>query len=189
MEALVKRKMGWPRNGLAFCSYELKIKPAMEWLERFDPDKEATCLVGIRREESPKRALWPEHTEESPNHGGRSLWAPLVRYDVKMRDELIVRSGFEVLPHRSMECYPCVNACREDIAMLSPVRVDYIENFENSLGVGVRSGKPKTMFRPKKKRGAVGIREVWAWSKDKKFKGSAYELDLPKQCDSGFCGD
>ena len=26
---LIKRKKAWPANGMAFCSYELKIKPAM----------------------------------------------------------------------------------------------------------------------------------------------------------------
>lgn len=50
MYALVKRKKMWPQNGKAFCSFELKIKPAAEWLVTIDPDKEATCLVGIRRQ-------------------------------------------------------------------------------------------------------------------------------------------
>lgn len=85
MVNLVTRKKGWPRNGMAFCSYELKIKPAMEWLEKIDPDCEATCLVGVRREESARRAQWPEWVEESHNHGGRSLHSPLVRYTERER--------------------------------------------------------------------------------------------------------
>ena len=85
MVNLVTRKKCWPRNGMAFCSYELKIKPAMEWLETIDPEKEAICLVGIRREESARRAQWPEWVEESENHGGRSLHSPLVRYTKRER--------------------------------------------------------------------------------------------------------
>ena len=33
MVSLVTRKKGWPRNGMAFCSFELKIKPAMHGLK------------------------------------------------------------------------------------------------------------------------------------------------------------
>lgn len=184
MVDLVTRKKGWPRNGMAFCSYELKIKPAMEWLEKIDVEKSATCLVGIRREESARRANWPEWVEESENHGGRSLHSPLVRHSEEMRNNLIIRAGFDILPHRSMECYPCVNASRSDIAMLSPSRVDYIESVEIGLGVGKRSGKPKTMFRPANKKGATGIREVWQWSQTSNYVKGQDDMF----CDSGFCG-
>jgi len=184
MVSLVTRKRGWPRNGMAFCSFELKIKPAMAWLETIDPDQEATCLVGIRRSESAKRAQWPEWVEESENHGGRSLHSPLVRYSDDERNELILRAGFDVLPHRSMECYPCVNAGRADIAMLDSARVDYIESVEIGLGVGVISGKAKTMFRPATKKGATGIREVWQWAQTSNFTPGQSDIF----CDSGFCG-
>jgi 3'-phosphoadenosine 5'-phosphosulfate sulfotransferase (PAPS reductase)/FAD synthetase len=184
MVNLVTRKKGWPRNGMAFCSYELKIKPAMEWLEKIDPEKNATCLVGVRREESAKRAQWPEWVEESENHGGRSLHSPLVRYTERERDELIIRAGFDVLPHRSMECYPCVNASKADIRMLDSKRIDYIESVEISLGVGGRSGKKKTMFRPASKMGATGIRDVWQWSQTSNFAVGQADIF----CDSGYCG-
>lgn len=49
MEALAIRKQGWPANKPKFCTYELKIKPAMAWLELIDPYKTAVCMVGIRR--------------------------------------------------------------------------------------------------------------------------------------------
>jgi len=184
MVALVTRKKAWPRNGMAFCSYELKIKPASEWLEQYDPAKEATCLVGIRREESAKRSQWPEWVEESENHGGRSLHAPMVRFSEQERNALIFRAGFEVLPHRSMECYPRVNASKSDIKMLDITRIDYIEQIETGLGVGVVSGKKKTMFRPATKKGATGIRDVWQWSQTSNFVAGQNDMF----CDSGFCG-
>jgi 3'-phosphoadenosine 5'-phosphosulfate sulfotransferase (PAPS reductase)/FAD synthetase len=77
MKNLVLQRKGWPRQGIQFCTYELKIAPALEWLERNDPDKKAICLVGIRREESQKRRNFPEFTYNSPSHGGRTLWARL----------------------------------------------------------------------------------------------------------------
>lgn len=193
---LVKRKKMWPQNGKAFCSFELKIKPAMEWLETIDPHKEATCLVGIRREESPKRANWPEWVEESENHGGRSLHSPLVRHTAEMRNELIVRSGFAVLPHRSMECFPCIpNANAPDIAMLPKERIDFLEICENEMG-HTSTGKPRHIFSTGgnlkkdgtkskiKKKGAKGIREVWQWSQTSNFVPGQGDIF----CDSGFCG-
>lgn len=196
---LVKRKKAWPCNGMAFCSYELKIKPAMAWMDSFDPEKNAICLVGIRREESPKRSNWPEWVEESENHGGRSLHSPLVRMTEKERNDLILRAGFDVLPHRSMECYPCVNANKEDIKLLTKERVDFIESVEIEMGF-TKNNKARTMFRsgggykvlpdgkikklPKKHGGAKGIREVWQWSQTSNFVPGQADIF----CDSGYCG-
>lgn len=179
---LVRRKKGWPRQGMQFCTEELKIKPAMAWLEAFDPTKEAICCVGVRREESRARQAFPEYTENSSRHGGRLLWAPLVRHTRAERDELIQRAGFDVLPHRSMECFPCVNSNRADLRMLDEERVAMIEGIEQSLGV-TSEGKPRTMFRPYRHQGATGIREVWRWATSERG-----EYEPPRGgCDSGYC--
>lgn len=183
MQNLIFRKKAWPTNGIHFCSYELKIKPALEWLEIIDPDKEATCLVGIRRCESSKRANWPEYVEESPNHGGRSLHAPMVRFDDSKRNELILKSGFEVLPHRSMECFPCVDANRNDILMLDENRISLIEKLETEMGY-TKNNKARTMFRPAKVKGATGIRQVVEWASRDNFIPGMNDLF----CDSGYCG-
>ena len=83
-----------------------------------------------------------------------------------------------------MECYPCVNASKLDIAMLDAKRIDYIETVEIRLGVGERSGKKKTMFRPTSKKGASGIRDVWQWSQTSNFVAGQADIF----CDSGWCG-
>jgi 3'-phosphoadenosine 5'-phosphosulfate sulfotransferase (PAPS reductase)/FAD synthetase len=67
-ENLVRRKKGFPANGMAFCSYELKIKPAMGWLEKVDPDKRATCYTGVMRIESKERKDWPEIRHKNHYH-------------------------------------------------------------------------------------------------------------------------
>lgn len=180
---LVKLRKGFPRNGMQFCTTELKIKPALAWLDRVDPDKDLTCCVGVRRSESRSRSSWPEWTPESPNHGGRELWAPLVRVWDAKRDALVRRSGFDVLPHRSMECYPCVNANRADLRMVDEERIAYIEQVEAEMGY-TSKGKPRTMFRPKSKMGAVGIREVKRWAETER---GGYEPPSGG-CDGGMCG-
>ena len=183
-----KRKQAFPRDGMQFCTEELKIKPAMAWLDKIDPDKEATCLVGIRREESAKRRNWPEWVEESDKHGGRSLHSPLVRYTESERDSLIVRSGLPVLPYRSRECFPCVNSSKADLRELTQSDVDKVRILEEEMGVGKVSGKPKYMFRAEKCGGAKGIVEVVKWASHSKYIEGQDDL-FGGGCDSGFCGD
>ena len=184
LEALVRQRKGWPRQGMQFCTQELKIRPAMKWLTDVDPDAEATCCVGVRREESRARLAWPEHTEISDRHGGRSLWAPLVRHTKVERDALLARAGFDPLPHRSMECFPCINSNRSDLVQLSkrPDRIAEIAALESDLGY-TSKGKPRTMFRPYRHMGAIGIEEVIKWALSGR---GGYEP--PSGCDSGMCG-
>ena len=184
---LARRKKAFPANGMAFCSYELKIKPAMEWLETIDPEKAAVCYVGVMRIESEARKNWPEKIEASPNHGGRQLVSPLARLSLAERDELLDRAGFDVLPHRSMECTPCVNATRKDLQNLDDIDVIKVVNLENELGVGERSGKPKYMFRSHRMGGAKGMLQVKKRADQGGGKFSELQEDM-FGCDSGFCG-
>lgn len=182
---LVRRKKAFPMNGMAFCSYELKIRPAMEWLETIDPGKRATCYTGVMRIESERRKNWPEIIESSPNHGGRRLVSPLAAMTEQDRNDLLQRAGFEILPHRSLECSPCVNANKKDLQMLSEQDVIKVVQLEDEMGVGVVSGKPKYMFRPQKAGGACGFAEVKKWAD----RGGNYHPDQEDLfgCDSGFC--
>lgn len=184
MANLVRRKKGWPMGGgAAFCTAELKVIPALKWLEKNDPNKEATAIIGVRREESANRRTFPEWTNESEKHGGRELWAPLVRHDDAARNELIIKAGFEVLPHRSMECYPCAHANIDDLRMLDHHRIIHIEKLEKEMGINSK-GNPRVMFRPKRHKGAVGIRQVVEWAK---VPRSRDQLDM-FACDAGWCG-
>ena len=189
MRALVSMKKGWPRQGMQFCTEHLKIKPALQWLDENDPERDVTCLVGVRRVESRARAQWPEWIESSERHGGRSLWSPLVRHTDEMRDALVSRTPFDVLPHRSQECFPCVNSNRDDLRQLTPERVAEIAALESALGY-TSKGKPRTMFRPYRHQGATGIREVWRWAKSERGKyRQLVMLGDGVGCDSGMCGE
>jgi 3'-phosphoadenosine 5'-phosphosulfate sulfotransferase (PAPS reductase)/FAD synthetase len=177
---LVDRKQAWPANRPKFCTYELKILPAKKWMDGVDPDGDAICMTGVRREESAARAQWPEYQAESENHGGRDLWSPLVAHTEAMRDALILRAGLEILPHRSKECFPCVNANRQDLRMLAeyPERVQLIADKE--------AQSKRTMFRPHRFHGAVGIEQVIQWAKYSPGQYQAGQMEL--DCDSGMCG-
>ena len=187
MAALVRRKKAWPRGGggrFQCCIQALKKEPAERLLLDVDPDCEATCLVGVRREESANRRQWPEWTEESPAHGGRSLWAPLVRHGERERDELIDKTPMQRLPFRSKECWPCVNARMGEIALLEEETITRIESLEAEMGTN-SNGNARVMFSPKRHGGAIGIRAVV----DRCNGGTEDMFGSTMGCDSGFCGD
>jgi len=184
MLPLVKRKKGWPMGGGgAYCTAELKVLPGLAWLDEHDPDCEATCITGVRRAESRNRSSAPEWVEESERHGGRELWQPLVRHSDEDRDKLILQAGFEVLPHRSMECYPCVHANIDDLRMLDEDRINLIDVTEKEMGINSK-GNPRVMFRPKRHKGSVGIRAVVEWAEV--LRARDQEELFP--CSSGWCG-
>ena len=188
MESLVKQRKGWPRQGMQFCTLWLKIMPAAIWLDENDPGQKALCLVGVRREESAKRANFPRLEKGSENYGGRDVMAPLVDHTEKDRDALLQRAGVEPLPHRSMECFPCVNSNRTDLRELAkdPERIAEIARIEDEMGHTAK-GKPRVMFRPYKKMGATGIREVVKWAESERGKYKA-EDEEDSGCDTGWCG-
>jgi len=189
MKALVARKKGWPRQGMQFCTEELKVKPAQAWLGSADPESRAICVVGVRREESRSRQDFPLWRSDSPVHGGRVCFAPLAKTCAADRDAIIRRAGFEPLPHRSKECFPCVNSNKADLLALAEdeARVDDIAAFEESLGV-TGKGKPRTLFRPASHMGATGLREIIRWAKSERGQFSLDDGSGGGNCDGGYCG-
>lgn len=185
MESLVMRKKAWPRGGggkYQFCTQALKKEPAQKWLDEHDPQKESTCMVGVRREESANRKDAPEWVESSPDHGGRELWQPLVRHRETERDALALKSPLPLLPFRSKECYPCVNARKGELRMLDESARHRVWLIEQASGTNSK-GNDRVMFSPKKHGGAVGIDAVIENAKhdmDELFEGST--------CEAGWCG-
>lgn len=217
MAALVKRKKGWPMpaSKMQFCTRELKEGPTLKLLEQIDPEGLLTIVTGRRREESQNRAALAFWQYDSEKHGGRDVWNPLANHEEAQRDELITRAGFEILPHSSMECYPCVCANKEDLGAMpkDDRRIGEIEVLEIEMGF-TRNEKPRTMFRPYRVGGGVGIRQAVEWGhgprgwkapevpEEYQFKGNASESEsdvaydentkegreFARQCDGGYCG-
>lgn len=194
MEQLVVDHRGWPRNGMQFCTEDLKITPFIEWLAENDPGRQAIVCVGLRREESEARRNVTEWEIEDDRSGGRHQWRPLIKHDTEARDALILRAGKTVLPHRSRECKVCINGSRKEIADAADEDIDDIERIEKKLGFS-KLGKPRVMFRPAKKMGATGIREIRDWARSapgkyRKGEGAMTIDDEPAgHCgDAGYCG-
>jgi 3'-phosphoadenosine 5'-phosphosulfate sulfotransferase (PAPS reductase)/FAD synthetase len=179
-EDLIRFKKGFPNQQYQWCSGMLKGVPFLEWVDEIDPECAATVIIGKRREESTERADTPEFIESSEMHGDRRVWHPLYLHTEAMRDELILRAGFEVLPHRSMECSPCVNANKADMRQMSQFEIDRLKSLEAEVG--------KPMFRSKKHGGAKGIEQVIQWAYSNKGKFDVRQESLFNTCSSGYCG-
>lgn len=193
MHELVRMKKGWPGNGQQFCTIHLKGVPFLTWIDEADQAVAAQVLIGKRRAESEARKDTPEYVLDSEYHGGRTIRHPLYQHSDDDRDALLTRAGAHLLPHgwdgvhdrlyvlpdRSEECNPCVNANRGDIKRLSPDEMAKVNTLEVEIG--------KPMFRPKRFNG-LGIYGVVMWAKH----GKHHEGDIPDEesgCGSPFgCG-
>ena len=186
LEALVRKKKAWPRQGIQFCTQELKIAPTTAWIDEHDPFRLAVSLIGVGREESANRAAFAEHFVD---RDGVTIWAPLVAHTTEARDALLHRAGVEPLPSRSMECFPCINSNRADLLALSEdeERIAEIEAIERSLG-NTAKGAPRTMFRPYRYMGATGIREIVRWAKSAPGKFDLDDGNGSSGCEAGWCG-
>jgi 3'-phosphoadenosine 5'-phosphosulfate sulfotransferase (PAPS reductase)/FAD synthetase len=178
-EELMVSKKGFPSQRYQWCSAMLKIVPFLCWLDDADSKLQTTIVIGLRRVESQERANIPEIIESSERHGDRRVWFPLASYTDEQRNELLERAGFGVLPHRSMECAPCVNANRSDLRGLTEADIARVESLEGKVG--------KTMFRSARHGGAKGIREVIQWAYSERGKYNKQQETL-FNCDSGMCG-
>ena len=178
MPALVRERKGFPGNGMQFCTTHLKMVPFLEWLDKADPERKAVVLIGKRRAESERRKDTTEFIEASEVHGERKVWHPLYLHNDFERNVLLRRAGFEPLPHRSLECNPCVNANRADFLRLTPGEVERVNDLEAEVG--------KPMFRPKRFN-AVGIHGVIRWAQQGRDRASIDDEEA--ECASLFgCG-
>ena len=182
MEQLVRSRKGFPSNQHQFCTAHLKGVPFLEWADGFDEKCEATVMIGKRRAESKKRADTPEYIENSEYHGGRTIHHPLFLHTDEDRDALVTRAGFTILPHRSQECSPCVNANRSDFLLLEPEQIKRVSELEVDIA--------RSMFRPKRFN-ALGIHGVMTWAKygKRKMRLEPDEIEIGSGCDGHYgCG-
>lgn len=174
---LMRERSGFPMPGKTWCSFWLKAMPFLAYADIVDPECRATVMIGKRRDESPARKNTPEVVESSEQHGGRRVWHPLAFVTEAERNQILVSHGWEVLPHRSGECTPCVNANREDMRSMTQGEIDRTVSLESEVG--------KNMFRPYHHMGAKGFEQVIRWARSPRGK---YEPPEEKStCTEGYC--
>ncbi len=175
---LMRDRKGFPMPGKTWCSFWLKALPFLEYADEVDLACEAIVMIGKRRDESPARRDTPEWIESSEQHGGRRVHHPLAFVTEAQRNRLLTDHGFEVLPTRSQECAPCVNANRTDMRALTETEIQRTIDLEGEVG--------QNMFRPHHHMGASGFKQVIQWARAPRGK---YEPPEPPgaTCTEGYC--
>lgn len=123
-----------------FCTSSLKTGPLRDHgrLRAAETGKRILSVVGIRHEESSKRALLPEF---EPFDGDAETWRPLINWKQQDVVDIHLRNGVPPNPLYTMGadrvgCWPCIYARKAEVRMisvLSPERIDLIERLETTL--------------------------------------------------------
>jgi 3'-phosphoadenosine 5'-phosphosulfate sulfotransferase (PAPS reductase)/FAD synthetase len=137
----VTHKREFPTKKFQWCAGLLKGLPLTVWLDEIDPACEATVVIGKSRASARAHRHLPSMIEESEHFGDRRVWLPLLDVSLAERDALIERTGIPILPHRSLECDPCIHATARDLASLTPADVEKTEILEATIGQPMFKGK------------------------------------------------
>jgi hypothetical protein len=156
-QQLVLDRGRFPNRKFQWCPGFLKGLPLLEWLDGKDPGASAAVLLGSRRADSRARAQLPECIESSEHYGERRVCYPLVHHDDASRNALIQRAGFTVLPHRSLECDPCIHSQVADLQRLSVATCQRVAELEKQL--------QQPLFSPETVGGAQHIAQAIVWAK------------------------
>lgn len=178
---LIKQQQDFPSTKYQWCASFLKGLVFFDWLDSVDPAGEALILLGKRRVASSTSANLPEFIEESEHYGERKVWYPLYDCSNETFTELIFRSGLSYLPHRSLECDPCVNNSWADFMRLQSNDIEKTANLEKNL--------QQSMFAPQNYDGAKDIEQVVDWVKKQKKSANVAPSIAEMGCGTPFaCG-
>ena len=135
---LMRDRKEFPTQKFKWCAGFLKILPLLNWLDIEDPQCETVVIMGKRRKDSRANHDLPEFIAEYDHFGMRKVWYPLYNCEDKKFHDLIQHAGFRFLPHRSLECDPCVYNTYADFQRMTENTIAKTESLENEMG--------KTMF-------------------------------------------
>ena len=167
----VRHKGTFPSRVRRWCTEDLKLKPFSAELDRIREESgdEVCVVVGVRAEESSKRAAMPER--EWSDAYDCEMWRPLISWTLADVIAEHHRAGLPLNPlylrgAERVGCFPCVMASKAEIAMVAreePQRIDEIRAIESEIG--------QTMFCAddtkdgKRYQRPVGIDEHVAWAR------------------------
>ena len=135
---LIKQRGHFPTPKFQWCANVLKGIPILTWLDQHDPSTSYCLLLAHRRSSTRSKQAIPAKIPASESFGERTVHHPLIEMTSSERNALLARAGFSPLPHRSLECNPCINSNCFDLSLLSPQEIERLSTLELELG--------KTMF-------------------------------------------
>lgn len=140
MRDLIRKKGMFPGRLHRYCTSELKVKPINAFMDLIDPNYEAVVCLGLRAEESAKRAALPEW--ELGGAGiDRLTWRPIIGWTLAHVIAIHKRHGIEPNPlylrgASRVGCWPCIHSRKSEIRMVAsetPERIEEIADLEREL--------------------------------------------------------
>lgn len=179
MPATIREYGRFPRHFQRWCTRVLKLERLRQYHDLVN-DGDTVCAMGVRAEESFKRAGMPEWADDP--HWGGWVWRPLLRWTVEDVLKMHLRHGILVNPlyrrgHDRVGCFPCIYASKNDIRLIAahaPWRIDEIRELESDATAQRRQRNVETpgryaheqaTFFQTRQSGCVGIDAVVAWSR------------------------
>lgn len=131
---LVRAQQEFPSTRFQWCAIYLKGDTCRAWLGETDPLKTATILLARRRAHSVKFQALPEFSDQhAEEFGDRKIWHPLYLHSDSALARLVADTPFAWLPHRSLECDPCVNSDAGDLLRLDEVSLERLSALEREM--------------------------------------------------------
>ncbi len=130
---LAKQRGEWPSQKFQWCATYLKGMTLLDWLDTVDPTAATTLVLAKQKQASRANQQLSEYIETSEHYGGRRVWHPLLQLSQQQRDEYIRAAGFPVLPHRSLECDPCIHSSLADLQRMQLPDISKTEQLEAYL--------------------------------------------------------
>ena len=166
----------FPNRFQKWCTTDLKIKPIKKLFDTIDDN--FINLVGIRKEESPRRSKMTEW--EYNDYFDCWVHRPLI--DWTEQDVIDIHHRFNLIPNRlylngssRVGCYPCINSRKKEINLLDKNRIDIIRKLENYINkIDTRDDWKHTFFSAKNNI-VMEIDQVFSWSQTTRG-GKQFEL-------------
>ena len=173
MIGMIKGERSFPNPRVSWCTDKLKIRPLRRYFENVakETDCDTVSVVGIRGEESARRAEMPEF--QFDDRWGGYVWRPIMGWLIADVLAAHHRHGVDVHPlyrlgFDRVGCAPCKNSTKSQIelfATLAPERIALLRELEAYVAEsrGPDSSAPTTMFSDMGK--PMPIDTAVAWSR------------------------
>jgi len=139
MVRLILKRGMFPSRTRRVCTQELKVFPAAAYYDSLDADP--ISVVGVRAEESARRAKMPEwETQTVRGHAPIEQWRPII--DWTLADVIRIHRRYgaplnaEYDSATRVGCMPCIHARKSDLRHLAeryPARVEAIRMLEAAV--------------------------------------------------------
>jgi 3'-phosphoadenosine 5'-phosphosulfate sulfotransferase (PAPS reductase)/FAD synthetase len=187
LDELVRKRGYFPNFAARYCTGELKLRPIKLYIREMED--EAINTVGVRAEESARRAGYPvwEYNKDMDC----DVWRPVLDWTEEHIIAMLQRHGVRPNPlyligSKRVGCWPCVYSSKASLRILAaadPERVNKIRELEEEINAKRREedpfAKPSTMFAYNGQ--PAGIDFILEWAHRDRTGKELYSLNEREQ--------